>query len=860
MSDDDLKALYTNTQAIHNNESNGAPDSSTIVNPASGAEGSMQVMPATQKDPGFGVRPSDGTPEDTARAGRDYYAAMSLKYKDPFTAAVAYNWGPGKADKWIANGAKLEDLPEETLKYAYKMHQQQGGNPDARTETPAAPKGTAKNPAAPKDSPKEDGGFLKTADDFVRGVADTATFGLADKFAAKMDELTGRTHGTSYEQNLAAERQKDKDGGVANTAGQVAGALVPGLGVLKAAQAPATASRVVRGLYGAGTGAVEGAAAGLGHNDSDDLGDKLKDAGSGAAVGAALGGPLAAILPASTKQKVTSYIAKQGGEEQARRAAEATGALKKLSERETQNGVPLGARDANAVGNRYVQEAMDATTDPKLRQALQRGRALTDEDLSKLPPEIAEQIRMSQTVSALTAAKPASNNIVARGGRMVADNLIPIKPVRDFVVNHVLGGRATREQTIQDLLKQSNTAQAALEKLGPSKASQGLSALKQQAADAAAAKAATVGQNATDGAARAAQRAADKEAQDIAKGVLKGGFDRAATQRDTAAFIAKGRQKQSQESLKETAARAQDLQKRRSLYTEQRQAQSAAVRGEQEAAGSQAQQMAQQAQAAQAARASASQDNLANSIATRQANSEATRAARPVPVDNTQELAARAKAAQDRQAAYTAQRQAQSSEVRGTKAAAAADEVKAAGSKRIAEGDFTGLDLKNPRAAALLEHVDAPDVATVQQTLSQIAASSPTKGRVIHQLLTPGGRKLTKQEFYGLQHDLQQVHGTREVAQPTQGALSDASGALTSHIGNPVSYKETVRQAGSALDHAVEKAPTEEMAGFAHRVAALKSPEAKEALVASRLASATPTEAKYINELVSPLTKYGKKK
>jgi hypothetical protein len=99
-------------------ESNGAPDSSTITNPQSGAQGSMQVMPATAKAPGFGVPASDGTPQGNASTGRAYMAAMQSRYQNPLIAAMAYNWGPGNVDKWLANGADMSKVPTETLKYA----------------------------------------------------------------------------------------------------------------------------------------------------------------------------------------------------------------------------------------------------------------------------------------------------------------------------------------------------------------------------------------------------------------------------------------------------------------------------------------------------------------------------------------------------------------------------------------------------------------------------------------------------------------------------------------------------------------------------------------------------------------------
>lgn len=113
-----LRQQVVANHAINQNESSGAPDTATgIVNPASGARGNMQVLPSTANSPGFGVKPSNGSPADDARLGRDYMGQMMQRYGDPETAAIAYNMGPGKTDKWIANGRELSDLPTETLKY-----------------------------------------------------------------------------------------------------------------------------------------------------------------------------------------------------------------------------------------------------------------------------------------------------------------------------------------------------------------------------------------------------------------------------------------------------------------------------------------------------------------------------------------------------------------------------------------------------------------------------------------------------------------------------------------------------------------------------------------------------------------------
>lgn len=66
-----------------------------------GAVGIAQVMPATARDPGFGVRPiSDrNDPEESLRFGAEYMRALLDKYGDYGLALAAYNAGPGAVDK-----------------------------------------------------------------------------------------------------------------------------------------------------------------------------------------------------------------------------------------------------------------------------------------------------------------------------------------------------------------------------------------------------------------------------------------------------------------------------------------------------------------------------------------------------------------------------------------------------------------------------------------------------------------------------------------------------------------------------------------------------------------------------------------
>jgi hypothetical protein len=102
-----------------------------------GAQGEMQVMPGTARDPGYGIRPArENDPDDLARVGREYFGKMLNKYGDTKLAAIAYNWGPGNTDKWLMAGADPAKLPRETQKYSADMagggpvHFQSGGISD----------------------------------------------------------------------------------------------------------------------------------------------------------------------------------------------------------------------------------------------------------------------------------------------------------------------------------------------------------------------------------------------------------------------------------------------------------------------------------------------------------------------------------------------------------------------------------------------------------------------------------------------------------------------------------------------------------------------------------------------------------
>jgi hypothetical protein len=122
-----------------------------------GALGVMQTMPGTLRDPGFGVAPArNNSPAELQRVGEDYMRAMLNKFGNMRDALVAYNWGPGNAERWIAQGANVAALPAETQGYLQKLMgaaPQQTSQP-APQGAPQAPPQTAAPQAATQSAPE----------------------------------------------------------------------------------------------------------------------------------------------------------------------------------------------------------------------------------------------------------------------------------------------------------------------------------------------------------------------------------------------------------------------------------------------------------------------------------------------------------------------------------------------------------------------------------------------------------------------------------------------------------------------------------------------------------------------------------
>lgn len=96
-------------------ESRGDPGAQ---NRKSGAQGLMQLMPATAK--AMGVT-DPFNPEQNRAGGTRYINSLLARYDgDHELALMAFNWGPGNVYKWQSKG-KPNIVPKETRNYVEKL-------------------------------------------------------------------------------------------------------------------------------------------------------------------------------------------------------------------------------------------------------------------------------------------------------------------------------------------------------------------------------------------------------------------------------------------------------------------------------------------------------------------------------------------------------------------------------------------------------------------------------------------------------------------------------------------------------------------------------------------------------------------
>lgn len=132
--------------AIMQIESGGRPG---LVSPA-GARGLMQIMPDTARQYGFNPDQLQD-PSVNLQAGTRILGDLMHRYNgDPYLTAVAYNAGPGWADKLRAGKIGWNAIPAESQGYVQKLSSLLRGNGASSQQTPAnsQPTGMPTTPAS----------------------------------------------------------------------------------------------------------------------------------------------------------------------------------------------------------------------------------------------------------------------------------------------------------------------------------------------------------------------------------------------------------------------------------------------------------------------------------------------------------------------------------------------------------------------------------------------------------------------------------------------------------------------------------------------------------------------------------------
>lgn len=151
--DGGLVATPEEMAALEMVESGGRDIQGPVTRSGERAQGPRQIMPATAKDPGFGVaplRPGAGVDEQR-KFSDDYFNAMLRRYNgDRDAARIAYNGGPRRADNWIKAGRDDSVIPRESADYYKKIDKQLGAGPAmARNATATVQAGTDGGNTAP---------------------------------------------------------------------------------------------------------------------------------------------------------------------------------------------------------------------------------------------------------------------------------------------------------------------------------------------------------------------------------------------------------------------------------------------------------------------------------------------------------------------------------------------------------------------------------------------------------------------------------------------------------------------------------------------------------------------------------------
>jgi muramidase (phage lysozyme) len=433
------------------------------------------------------------------------------------------------SNNWWAGATPVSDAPSKDNWWAGATPVQ-APEPTPTQAAPLAAPAVAPQPAkasTPQPKKEEPRSILRRVDDFVRGVADTATFGYADEIAGKLDSLFGggQSGKKTFDEAVKAQRQRDSEGGGARLAGQFAGAVAPTIGVVRAVDG---ATKMARAGAGALTGAIQGGLYGTGSAEGD-LENRLKEGATGAGIGAAVGGvgglALSALVPTTVRQEKNRFVRRAGSDDLAKIDAEVVLDLNDVFQREvrTQGGKqrPSMAIDANAVATRYINEAKDALgkLDPKTVPNLDE-IAFEIANKGSTPSRILDQISQTPAGKAVVDAMLKADRVrtltgqqLSAGGALGAAARIGVEASPAILsattgvpaylpragmdsITNKLGASVPRAKVIDKLLspKQVKAAEAVAGDLGASGPTQSLAVLKRMADEAQITKAAEAAQ------------------------------------------------------------------------------------------------------------------------------------------------------------------------------------------------------------------------------------------------------------------------------------------------------------------------------------------------------------------------------
>ncbi len=188
------------SRIIHT-ESRGNPNA---VSPA-GAVGLMQIMPGTAQQPGFGVTPislDDRLDPVKNRAfGEQYVRAMMNRYNGNLEKTlIAYNAGPGVADKW---GGDRSTLPRETQGYLSQIL----GN----KAMPSYPAGGAAQPQQQQMTPAQATGIVQALFSDMPQAQQEEPRGVLDMLGASMAGMGQTIFGPAPPMQIGPPVQYDRE-------------------------------------------------------------------------------------------------------------------------------------------------------------------------------------------------------------------------------------------------------------------------------------------------------------------------------------------------------------------------------------------------------------------------------------------------------------------------------------------------------------------------------------------------------------------------------------------------------------------------------------------------------------------------